>query len=376
VHDPAVTLLAELVKRPSVTPQDAGCQALIARRLESAGFTCEHLPFGDVSNLWARFGTDRPLLCFAGHTDVVPPGSLDQWHTPPFEAVIRDGFLYGRGAADMKAGLAAMVVAAERFTAANPAFPGSLGFLITSDEEGPATNGTRKVLQTLTERGEQIDWCVIGEPSSESALGDILRIGRRGSLNGRLRVKGQQGHVAYPALANNPIQRFAPALAEMCETVWDHGNDHFPPTSLQVVEIASGVGAINVTPAELRASLNFRYSTEWKHSGLQDALSGLLDRHGLDYEIDWELSGEPFLTSPGKLIDAATQAVIQECDLRPGLSTSGGTSDGRFISPAGAEVIELGPVNASIHKVNERVRISDVPRLASLYQRIVELLLL
>ncbi len=375
MDDPSIRLLTELVKRPSVTPEDAGCQALIASRLEAVGFHCESMVFGEVTNLWARFGNTEPVLCFAGHTDVVPPGAPDQWESPPFEPSIRGDFLFGRGAADMKGGLAAMVIAAEQFVVANPVFDGSLAFLITSDEEGIARDGTRRVVETLVARNERIEWCVIGEPSSAGTLGDVVRVGRRGSLNGKVVIRGIQGHVAYPELADNPIRRFAPVLSELHETVWDYGNEYFPPTSFQVVDIESGVGAINVTPPHLRARFNFRYSTEWNYIGLQQRFALILDGYGIDYELEWQLSGEPFLTSPGELTQAAIQAIREETGCEPEMSTGGGTSDGRFISPAGADVIELGPVNSSIHKVNEHVRVQDIPRLTSIYRRIMELLL-
>lgn len=373
---PAVALLQELVRRPSVTPDDAGCQALIATRLAALGFRTESLPFGEVSNLWARRGTAGPLVCFAGHTDVVPTGDRAAWHSDPFETCVRDGMLYARGAADMKGGLAAMVVAAEQFVAAHPGHGGSLAFLLTSDEEGRAQDGTRKVVATLRERSEKIDFCVLGEPSSRQEIGDTVRIGRRGSLSGTLRVRGTQGHVAYPDLAVNPIARFAPVLAELYDKEWDHGNEHFPPTSFQAVELRSSGGAPNVTPGELSARFNFRYCTEWTHERLQSAVEQILDRHGIDYELHWHLSGEPFLTRPGRLSEAVSQAVRETTGREPALSTGGGTSDGRFISPAGADVVELGPVNASIHKVDEHVRLADIPALCSMYRRILELLLL
>jgi len=374
--DATLRLLRELVKRQSVTPEDAGCQELIAVRLATAGFECEHMRFGAVDNLWARYGDREPLLCFAGHTDVVPPGPLEDWDSEPFEPELRGEELYGRGTADMKSGLAAMIVAAEKFVADSPSIEGSLAFLITSDEEGDARDGTRRVVETLTGRGEKINWCVVGEPSSHNKLGDRIRIGRRGSLNGKLVVKGVQGHAAYPELADNPIRRFAPALNEITDTNWDNGNEHFPPTSFQFVDIQSGVGAINVTPPDLKARFNFRYSTEWNHPALQKKFAEILDRHDLDYELEWQLSGEPFLTRPGRLTTAAVASISEELEIEPELSTGGGTSDGRFISPAGADVIELGPINASIHKVNEHVRVSDLPALTSIYKRIMELLLI
>lgn len=368
-------LLCQLLRRRSVTPDDAGCQRLLAERLCSSGFRCESMPFGEVTNLWARRGNERPLLCFAGHTDVVPPGNDDEWRTDPFDPVILDDMLYGRGAADMKSGLAAMIVAAERFVAQHPQHSGSLAFLITSDEEGRARDGTLKVVETLGRRGEQIDWCVIGEPSSQSTLGDIVRIGRRGSLSGMLTVRGTQGHVAYPQLADNPIRRFAPVLAALHEIEWDQGNAHFPPTSFQVVDVRSSSGAVNVTPAELSARFNFRYSTEWSHEQLRDRVERVLADHGLDYELQWHLSGEPFLTKAGRLTEAVCAAVREFSGSEPELSTGGGTSDGRFISPAGADVVELGPVNESIHKVNEHVRLTDVTTLRRMYERIMALLL-
>ena len=375
-EDPALGLLRTLVRRASVTPDDAGCQAFIAGRLAASGFRCESMPFGEVSNLWARHGTAAPLVCFAGHTDVVPAGDLAAWRSDPFEPLLLDGCLFGRGTADMKGGLAAMIVAAEAFVAEHPQHAGSLAFLLTSDEEGRARDGTLRVVEALLARNERMDFCVLGEPSSEQALGDTLRIGRRGSLSGRLTVRGIQGHVAYPALADNPIARFAPVLAELYGTEWDQGNAHFPPTSFQVVELASSGGAPNVTPGQLYARFNFRYCTEWSHQALQAAVEALLDRHRLDYELGWHLSGEPFLTRPGRLTEAVSEAVHDITGRKPALSTGGGTSDGRFISPAGADVVELGPVNASIHKANEHVRLADVIALTRIYRRILELLLL
>lgn len=373
---PAVALLCDLVRRRSVTPDDAGCQSMLAERVAALGFECESMPFGEVTNLWARRGTGAPVLCFAGHTDVVPPGDADAWHTDPFEPVFIDELLYGRGSADMKSGLAAMIVAFERFIAAHPDHPGSLAFLVTSDEEGRARDGTLKVMEALTARGETIDWCVLGEPSSHERLGDVVRIGRRGSLSGMLEVRGIQGHVAFPQLADNPIRRFAPVLARLHEIQWDNGNAHFPPTSFQVVDLRSGVGAPNVTPAALHARFNFRYSTEWHYEALQKRVQAVLDEYDIDYQLDWHLSGEPFLTRPGDLIDAVSEAVREQTGDQPELSTGGGTSDGRFISPAGVDVVELGPVNASIHKVNEHVRVADVVALTTMYQRIMERLLL
>ena len=372
---PEIELLCELVKRASITPDDAGCQALLINRLEALGFVCETMQFGDVTNLWARRGCEGPVLCFAGHTDVVPPGDESEWSSRPFEPTFKGDLLYGRGTADMKAGLASMIVALEQYLASNPEPAGSLALLITSDEEGRARDGTLKVVEALQAREEHIDWCVLGEPSSKKALGDLVRVGRRGSLSGMLTINGVQGHVAYPQLADNPIRRFAPVLAALHEVEWDQGNEYFPPTSFQVVDVQSGIGAPNVTPAELSARFNFRYSTEWTHESLRTRVHEIFDAHDIDYELRWHLSGEPFLTKPGKLIDAVAQAVSEATGAAPELSTGGGTSDGRFISPAGTDVVELGPVNASIHKIDEHVRVEDVIRLTGMYRRIMELLL-
>lgn len=373
---PSITLLNELIRCASVTPEDAGCQQILSDRLERLGFECESMRFGDVTNLWARRGSAGPVLCFAGHTDVVPPGAEEEWNTDPFEPVARDGLIFGRGSADMKSGLAAMIVALETFVAEHPDYDGSLAMLITSDEEGRARDGTLKVIETLQARDEHIDWCVLGEPSSQDALGDIVRVGRRGSLSGMLTVRGVQGHVAYPQLADNPIARFAPVLSELHTIEWDQGNDYFPSTSFQVVDIQAGIGFPNVTPGELNARFNFRYSTEWDHSGLKAKVHAIFDAHDIDYELNWHLSGEPFLTDAGKLTEAVSQAIKEQTGSVPELSTGGGTSDGRFISPAGTDVVELGPVNASIHKVNEHVRIDDVVTLTAMYRRIMELMLL
>jgi succinyl-diaminopimelate desuccinylase len=372
---PEIKLLSDLVRRASITPDDAGCQQLLIERLDALRFECETMIFGDTSNLWARRGNTSPVLCFAGHTDVVPPGDTVQWSTDPFEPTVKNGNLYGRGTADMKSGLASMIVAIERFLRENENHKGSIAMLITSDEEGRARDGTLKVMETLTGRGETIDWCVIGEPSSQDSLGDLIRVGRRGSLSAMLTVSGIQGHVAYPHLADNPIRRFAPVLAELHEIEWDQGNEYFPPTSFQVVNIQSGIGAPNVTPAELSARFNFRYSTEWDHESLQKRVHEIFDAHDIDYELKWHLSGKPFLTEEGKLTDAVAQAVAEIVGSKPELSTGGGTSDGRFISPAGVDVVELGPVNASIHKIDEHVNIEDVLRLTNMYQRILELML-
>lgn len=372
---PAIQLLAQLIRRRSVTPEDGGCQDILTARLSAIGFACESMPFGDVTNLYARRGDAGPVLCFAGHTDVVPTGPEEEWSSDPFEPSIRDGAIYARGAADMKGGLAAMMVALEEFVATHPEHRGSLAVLITSDEEGRARDGTLKVIEALQARAEKIDWCVLGEPSSEESLGDIVRIGRRGSLSGMLTVNGVQGHVAYPHLADNPIRSFAPILAELHEVEWDQGNEFFPPTSFQVVDIQAGIGFPNVTPGELTARFNFRYSTVWTHDSLQERVHQLFDAHNIDYELNWHLSGKPFLTEPGDLISAVSNSVQEHTGRAPELSTGGGTSDGRFISPAGTDVVELGPVNASIHKIDEHVLIDDVITLSSIYRRICEKLL-
>jgi len=374
--EPVIRLLCDLIRRSSITPDDAGCQSLLAQRLTQLGFRCETLQFNDVTNLWARLGTASPVLCFAGHTDVVPPGNESEWSSQPFEPTFVGDLLYGRGSADMKSGLAAMIVALEDFLAKHPEHSGSLALLITSDEEGRARDGTLKVMEALRDRDEHIDWCVLGEPSSQHTLGDIVRIGRRGSLSGMLTVRGVQGHVAFPQHADNPIRRFAPVLAELHQIEWDNGNDHFPPTSFQVVDVRAGIGAPNVTPGELSARFNFRYSTEWTHESLQEKVHSVFDAHDIDYELNWHLSGKPFLTEPGALIDAVSQAVAEETGSSPELSTGGGTSDGRFISPAGTDVVELGPVNASIHKIDEHVNVEDVITLTRMYRRIMELMLL
>lgn len=375
-NEPVIDLLCELIRRASVTPDDAGCQQVLAERLTRLGFECETLQFNEVTNLWARRGTASPLLCFAGHTDVVPPGNEKEWRSPPFEPTFEDQFIYGRGSADMKSGLAAMIVALENFLDAHPDHKGSLALLITSDEEGRARDGTLKVVEALQDRNEHIDWCVLGEPSSQHTIGDMVRVGRRGSLSGILTVQGVQGHVAFPQHADNPIRRFAPVLAELHQIQWDDGNEHFPPTSFQVVDIKAGIGAPNVTPGELSARFNFRYSTEWTHESLQRKVESVFDAHDIRYELNWHLSGKPFLTEPGRLIDAVSQAIAEETGNPPELSTGGGTSDGRFISPAGTDVVELGPVNASIHKIDEHVKIDDVIALTRIYERIMRLMLL
>ncbi|MEO1036371.1 MAG: succinyl-diaminopimelate desuccinylase [Pseudomonadota bacterium] len=372
----AFDLTCELIRRPSVTPDDAGCQTMLGERLAAAGFALESMRFNDTDNLWARRGTAGPLLCFAGHTDVVPPGDLAAWSADPYTPTVRDELLYGRGAADMKASLAAMVIAVERFTDAHPDAPGSLALLLTSDEEGPARDGTRRVIETLNARDEHIDWCVVGEPSSHRTLGDTIRIGRRGSLSGMLTVRGIQGHVAYPQLARNPISDFAPLLAELTGRHWDDGNAAFPPTSFQVVRIGADAGAVNVIPGELTARFNFRYSTEWTHETLQAEVEAMFARHDMDADLRWHLSGEPYLTTRETLIDAVESALSQTLGRMPERSTGGGTSDGRFISPAGAEVVEIGPINASIHKIDEHIRIADIDALADVYEGVIKKLLL
>ncbi|NIW86311.1 MAG: succinyl-diaminopimelate desuccinylase [Gammaproteobacteria bacterium] len=368
-------LAIELIRRPSVTPEDAGCQELLIQRLEALGFGIERLPFREVANFWARRGEAGPLFVFAGHTDVVPPGPADQWDSDPFEPEVRGEYLFGRGAADMKGSLAAMVTACERFLGTHPVHRGSIGFLITSDEEGPSINGTRKVVERLQARGEHIDWCLVGEPSSVRELGDSIKNGRRGSLTGRLTVHGQQGHVAYPQLAVNPVHRAAPALAELCAAQWDAGNEYFPPTSFQISNIRAGTGADNVIPGSLEVLFNFRYSTESTEDGLRRYVEDVLDDHGLDYDVDWHLSGQPFLTAPAELVDAVRGAIHRVTGRQTELSTGGGTSDGRFIAPAGAQVVEIGPCNATIHKVNECVGCQDLETLAQIYEQVLAELL-
>lgn len=368
-------LTRQLIARPSVTPDDAGCQEIIAGRLKAAGFTVETMPFGDVSNLWARHGSGGPVLCFAGHTDVVPPGDLSRWDSDPFRPEVRDGLLYGRGAADMKCSLAAMTLAAEDFVRRNPRHRGTVAFLITSDEEGRARDGTLRVMQALQKRGEKIQWCIIGEPSCTERLGDTIRVGRRGSLSGIITVRGIEGHVAYPQLARNPIQAFAPVIAELYARPLDQGNEFFPPSSFQVVKIEAGEGAPNVIPGTLNARFNIRYSTVWTYQTLQKHVESVLGRHGLDYELRWHLSGEPFLTPGGPLVESVSAAVESVTGLAPERSTGGGTSDGRFIAPHGAEVVEFGVVNASIHKLNEHVAIADLEPLREVYASILPRLL-
>jgi succinyl-diaminopimelate desuccinylase len=369
-------LAVDLISRESVSPRDAGCQALLAERLEQIGFAIEHLRFGEVDNLWARRGKLSPLFVFAGHTDVVPPGPLAAWDSPPFTPTIRDGKLFGRGAADMKGSLAAMVVATERFIAAHPEHLGSIGFLLTSDEEGPAVDGTVKVVEWLQRRQEQIDYALVCEPTSQSQLGDVIKIGRRGSLTARLKVRGIQGHVAYPHLVDNPIHRVAPFLHDLSTQVWDEGNEHFPATSMQVSNINAGTGVENVVPGEIDLVFNFRYSTVLTADDIKARVAAMLRQHQLDHELSWHLSGGPFLTQPGTLSDAVSGAIAsvngQECVL----STDGGTSDGRFIAPAGAEVVELGPCNATIHKLNECVGVEELDQLTMIYQHTLQNVLL
>lgn len=372
---PTLELACDLIRRPSVTPADAGCQALLIERLEALGFTVERLRFGEVENFWARRGTESPVLAFAGHTDVVPTGPEQEWDNPPFEATIKEGMLFGRGAADMKGSIAAFVTACERFLAENAQPKGSLAFLITSDEEGPAQDGTVKVVEMLEARGEKIDWCLIGEPSSTTRLGDIVKNGRRGSLHGNLSVKGVQGHVAYPHLAENPVHRAAPALDALAKTVWDQGNDFFPATTFQITSVQSGTGASNIIPGRLGVTFNFRFCTEVTAERLKQRVCDILDRYELNYGIDWHLSGEPFLTARGPLVDAAMAAIGEITGIDAELSTSGGTSDGRFIAPTGAQVLELGPLNATIHKINECVSTDDLDQLSRIYENILHRLL-
>ena len=368
-------LAIDLISRTSVTPEDAGCQEAMMQRLAALGFRNEPMRFADVDNFWARRGDTGPVLCFAGHTDVVPAGPRGKWQSDPFAPTIRDGMLYGRGAADMKGSLAAMVTATERFVARHPDHRGSIAYLITSDEEGPSINGTVKVVEALEARDEKIDWCLVGEPSSNHVLGDVVKNGRRGSLGAVLSVRGRQGHVAYPHLARNPVHEVAPALAELAATVWDNGNEFFPQTTFQVSNIHAGTGATNVIPGECEVLFNFRYSTETTHESLRERVQAVLDRHGLDYTIEWTLSGLPFLTPRGELVDAAQRAIKAVAGIETELSTAGGTSDGRFIAPTGAQVLELGPLNATIHQVDECVAVDDLDRLSAMYEKVLEHLL-
>ena len=374
-HSDTLDLSLQLLRQPSVTPVDHNCQTIMAERLAAIGFNIENMRFEDVDNLWARRGTQAPVFCFAGHTDVVPTGHLDAWHSDPFLPEIRDGKLYGRGSADMKTALAAMVVASERFVKKHPDHKGSIAFLITSDEEGPSINGTVKVIETLEARQEKMTWCLVGEPSSTHTLGDIVKNGRRGSLNAVLTVKGKQGHVAYPHLAVNPIHIASHAITELCDTVWDNGNEYFPATSFQISNIHAGTGATNVVPETMTVTFNFRYSTEVTADQLKARVLEILDRNNLEYEIKWTLSGLPFLTPVGELVNAAKTAIKNVTGTETELSTSGGTSDGRFIAPTGAQVLELGVLNATIHQINEHVNIDELEPLAEIYEQIlIELL--
>ncbi|HGM5576397.1 TPA: succinyl-diaminopimelate desuccinylase [Serratia marcescens] len=368
---PVIELAQQLIKRPSLSPNDEGCQQLMIDRLQAIGFTVEAMDFEDTQNFWAWRGEGQ-TLAFAGHTDVVPTGDEKRWDNPPFEPAIRDGMLYGRGAADMKGSLAAMVVAAERFVTANPNHQGRLAFLITSDEEASATHGTVKVVETLMARNERLDYCLVGEPSSTERVGDVVKNGRRGSITANLHIHGVQGHVAYPHLADNPVHRAMPALNELVAIEWDRGNDFFPPTSMQIANVQAGTGSNNVIPGDLYVQFNFRFSTELTDAMIKQRVEELLERHQLNYSIEWRLSGQPFLTSRGALVDAVVNAVEHYSELTPQLLTTGGTSDGRFIAQMGAQVVELGPVNATIHKVNECVNAADLQLLSRMYQRIME----
>ncbi|WP_163835028.1 succinyl-diaminopimelate desuccinylase [Spartinivicinus ruber] len=370
---PTIKLAKALIQQPSITPDDANCQEIMIMHLAALGFTVERLRFEDVDNVWLRLGEKNPVLAFAGHTDVVPTGPESTWEYPPFEPTIADGMLYGRGAADMKGSLAAMITACERFLAEKPDFEehGSIAFLITSDEEGPAKNGTVKVVEHLQARGEHIDWCIVGEPSSTEFVGDVIKNGRRGSLGAVLTIKGVQGHVAYPHLVKNPIHLAAPALAELASHEWDQGNEFFPPTSFQISNINAGTGTTNVVPGELTVQFNFRFSTESSAESLKQRVEYILHQHQLDFHIEWSLFGIPFLTDHGHLLPATVSAVEEVTGYKPTVSTAGGTSDGRFIAPTGTEVIELGPSNATIHKVNECVKVADLDLLSSMYEKII-----
>ncbi|MGR5120264.1 succinyl-diaminopimelate desuccinylase [Vibrio astriarenae] len=366
---PVLSLAKDLISRRSVTPEDAGCQEVMINRLKALGFEIEVMVFEDTTNFWARRGKAAPLFAFAGHTDVVPSGPEEQWHTPPFTPTVIEDHLHGRGAADMKGSLACMIVAVERFIEQNPNHTGSIGFLITSDEEGPFINGTTRVVDTLMERNELIDMCIVGEPSSTHHVGDVIKNGRRGSITGDLTVKGTQGHVAYPHLANNPVHQALPALAELAATTWDNGNDYFPPTSFQIPNLAAGTGASNVIPGEFEVQFNFRFSTELTDEDIKRRVHSTLDAHGLDYDLKWTLSGHPFLTDKGELLTAVVDAVEDVNHKQPELLTTGGTSDGRFIARMGTQVVELGPVNATIHKVNECVSVPDLEKLTDMYEK-------
>ena len=364
-------LTKQLIAQASVTPDDADCQKIISERLKAIGFNIENLNYGEVLNLWATKGTAKPLFVFAGHTDVVPTGPEENWRFPPFTPTEDNGKLYGRGTADMKSSVAAMVTACERFFEKNPDIDGSVGFLITSDEEGPATDGTVKVVEHLEKQQTKIDWCLVGEPSSTNQMGDVVKNGRRGSLGAELKVKGKQGHVAYPHLAKNPIHSFANAMSELTTKQWDNGNDHFPPTTFQISNINSGTGATNVIPADVDVTFNFRFSTETTSEKLQQEVEAILDKHDFEYDLKWTLSGNPFLTAEGKLLDAASAAIKKVVGIETELSTAGGTSDGRFIAPTGTQVLELGPLNATIHQVDEHVDINELEQLSAVYEQIL-----
>ncbi len=366
-----LNLATELVRRASITPEDAGCQPLLMERLEAIGFKIEKLRFGEVENFWARRGTEAPLFAFAGHTDVVPPGNLEKWDSDPFQPEIRNGLLFGRGTADMKGSIAAMVVACEAFVQENPDHKGSIAFLITSDEEGAAINGTVKVIETLEARNEKIDYCLVGEPSSSQQLGDTIKHGRRGSLHGFLTIHGKQGHIAYQHLAHNPLHAFAPTLVQLCSEQWCSGNDHFPATGFQIYQLNHGTGTENIIPGEFEMRFNFRFSTELTPESIETRMRAILDQGDFDYDLEWKLSGQPFLTATGKLLDAAITSVQEVTGKVPELSTAGGTSDGRFIAPTGAQVLELGPLNATIHQVNECVAVEDLEKLSIIYQGIL-----
>ena len=368
-------LACELIAKDSQTPSDAGCQDVLVQRLQPLGFEPQWMNSGPVRNLWLRRGTAGPLFVFAGHTDVVPPGPLADWRSPPFTPTLRDGVLYGRGAADMKGSIAAFVCACEAFAEHCPEPAGSIALLITSDEEGPSVEGTVHVIKTLAERGERIDWCLVGEPSSRKQLGDVVRIGRRGSLSGNLQIKGIQGHIAYPDECLNPIHSFAPISAQLCAETWDTGNAHFPATGFQISNLNAGTGAENIIPGHLQAQFNFRYCTESTRESLIARVEAILDQHGVDYSLEWKHSGAPFLTEQGALVDAVSDAIHNLTGLKPELNTGGGTSDGRFIAPTGAQVVELGPVNATIHKINECVEIAELEQLSEIYRQILERLL-
>ena len=376
LNDSTIQLAIDLISRPSVTPEDEGCQQVMIERLEKLGFEIEKLRFDDVDNFWARRNSQGPLLVFAGHTDVVPTGPVEQWAVHPFKPEIKNGILYGRGTADMKGSLAAMITACENFISEHPEHKGSIGFLITSDEEGPSINGTVKVVEHLEARNEKIDMCLVGEPSSTNKLGDVVKNGRRGSLSGNLTILGKQGHVAYPHLASNPIHTSAAALAELAATQWDQGNEFFPATSFQISNYNAGTGANNVIPGECKLMFNLRFSTEVTEAQLKERVEAILNKHKLDYELEWVLSGHPFLTPKGELVEATCKAIEDICGYQTELSTAGGTSDGRFIAPTGAQVLELGPLNATIHQLNEHVKADDLITLSRIYQRMIEHLLL